>query len=80
MRVEWNKIRLSVRNQPLPVKLIQGILILNLEKIKNQHDWVNFYNYPKIIYVILFKKKIDILSFIRFGGFPIIVTYFLGPT
>ena len=49
MKVEWNKIRLSVRNQPLHIKLIQEISILNLKKIKKGHDWVNFYKYPKIV-------------------------------
>jgi len=34
-------------------------------KAKFEPDLVRI-NYPKIIYVILFKKKIDILSFIGF--------------
>jgi hypothetical protein len=39
-------------------------------KAKFESDLVRI-NYPKIIYVILFKEKIDILSFIGFWGFPI---------
>jgi hypothetical protein len=44
----------------------------NLAKLVSKHIKVKFepdlvrINYPKIIYVILFKEKIDILSFIRF--------------